>query len=175
MINLGKAPQKRGFTILELLTVLVIIGILVTMLVPVFANLVDKADRGTCSGNLRSLYVAASAYIQDQGHWPQISTKNLQGTSYALDWYQAFERYGIAPKSWVCPTVQRKLKNPDLSKNASPRVDYFATPFSDEPRAAYKYDTQPWFAERGDVHGDGNLLIFPDGRVRSLAEVIQQR
>ena len=31
---------------------------------------------------------------------------------------------------------------------------------------------QPWFVESGDVHGNGNLIIFPDGHVQELGDFL---
>lgn len=163
---------RGGFTLLELLTVVVIAFILLTMLLPVFQRLQGKAERQNCVGNLKSLYVAASSYVQDQGHWPQIETKNIQRSGYALAWIEAFKPYGIAPVNWLCPTVQRQLRDPDYMKPANARVDYLATPFDSGPRTPFKWPTQPWFVERGDVHGDGQLVIFTNAEVKSLKEII---
>jgi type II secretory pathway pseudopilin PulG len=68
-------PQRSnrwGFTLLELLTVIIIIVLLASMIIPTMAGLRARADRGKCMSNLRQLYVAASGYVDSQGHWPQV-------------------------------------------------------------------------------------------------------
>jgi prepilin-type N-terminal cleavage/methylation domain-containing protein len=165
--------SRAAFTLLELMTVLVIIAILVTMLMPVFGSLKGKAELQSCVGNLKGLYTAASSYVQDQGHWPQIETKDVQRKDYARAWREAFRPYGIGPINWVCPTVQRQLRNPDIVKDSDARIDYLATPFDAGPRTPYKWPTHPWFMERGDVHGDGQLIIFTNSEVRTLKEVFR--
>ncbi len=157
------------------MTVLVIIGILLTMILPVFEQLKGKAERAACLTNLKSLYVAADAYLGQQGHWPQVAPGLLQSDSkeYARQWQEALQPYGIGLKNFICPTVQRTTKNPDYQKLENRRVDYLATPFDDNPLSPRKYPTHPWFAERGDVHGDGNLVIFTNGETKSLAEIVR--
>jgi prepilin-type N-terminal cleavage/methylation domain-containing protein len=166
------AGARFGFTLLELLTSLTVIAILAVMIIPAFNYLKGRAEKTNCSNNLKNLYAGANLYTQDHGIWPQIDPKTHKQPSYARNWQKALAPYGLAPENWVCPSVQRTLGNPDISSDsAKPRVDYIATPFGPKARAAYQWATQPWFIERGDMHGDGNLLIFADGQIKSLTQV----
>lgn len=158
-----------GFTLLELMTVVAVVAILCVMSIGAYQALTGKAQRASCQSNLRSLYAAAAAHVEDQGAWPQISTGDPERPAYAREWIDAFKSYGIGRVNWVCPSVQKILGNPDLEENV--RVDYFGTRFGDAPRAAYEWPMHPWFMERGDVHGDGNLVIFANGRLLSISEV----
>ena len=168
----ARPGAEAAFTLLELLACIVIILILATMLVGVFDRLRISAETSACEANLRSLYVAVSAHIQDRGGWPQISSDLLEGegTAYAEAWNTALAPYGISPKVWVCPTVQRQLKNPDLT-HGHRRTDYIATPFDAEPRSPYLWETQPWFIERAGVHEGGNRILFPSGKITPLHAV----
>ena len=173
-VGLRNAPDchtRKGFTLLELLTVIVIVFILLTMLMPAFKHLLGRAERQNCVGNLKSLYTAAASYVQDQGQWPQIPPQNVQRPEYARAWVASFQAYGIGAKNWVCPSVQRQLGNPDVTLPENARVDYLATPFGPEPRAAFKWTSQPWFVERGDMHGDGQMVIFTNAEVKSLKDI----
>jgi len=62
------------------------------------------------------------------------------------------------------------LNNPDLTVPKNQRVDYNATPFDPEPQTPYKWTTQPWFVEVGNFHGEGPLIIFSSGQVKSLEQ-----
>jgi hypothetical protein len=79
--------------------------------------------------------------------------------------------FGADQKTWICPTVQNLLGNPDLSDPANLRVDYAATTFDDKPITPHQWPKQPWFAEVGDVHGNGNLIIFTDGTISDLKTI----
>lgn len=158
---------------MELATVILIIAILMAMLVPGFAYMRARAERSKCFSNLTSIYVAGTLYIQDHGSWPQIDPETLNTPAYPTAWVAAFAPYKIAEKNWACPSVQRMLNDPDLTKPEGHRVDYFGTPFGDERNLPYKYAGQPWFIERADVHGDGQLILFPDGSIKALRDVVR--
>jgi prepilin-type N-terminal cleavage/methylation domain-containing protein len=161
-----------AFTLLELITVLVIIAILASMLLGVMASIQQRADKANCSGNLKSLYAGAVLYIQEHEHWPQINSRMIRENKkeYARLWYAAFEPYAIAPINWVCPSVQREFGNPDLKDPDNARIDYLSTPFDARPMTPYLWPKQPWFVERGAVHPGGNLIIFTNGQISTLTE-----
>jgi len=162
-----------GFTLLEMATVLVVIGILATLLLPAIENIRLRVEKVQCMSNLRNLYAAASGYVQQNGHWPQIDTHLLatDKKAYAAAWIAALQPMGLAPKNWICPTVQRTNNNPNYLQPNLARVDYIAMPFDNKESTPYRWPSQPWFVENGDVHGNGNLIIFTDGSIRELNEV----
>ena len=60
-----KMRGQNGFTLIELITVIVIIGILSTVAVPKFINLADQAKAAKCKANQAALESAASmAYAE---------------------------------------------------------------------------------------------------------------
>ncbi len=169
----GIRRTRHALTVLELMTVLVIISILCVMLAPVLPYVQARAQKAKCIGNLRSLHVAATTYVQDNQHWPQISGNGSTDTAVASAWIAALKPYGLAQINWVCPTVQQELHSPDLSDPANVRVDYLAMPFGTQPNAPFQHSRQPWFIEAGDVHGNGQEIIFPDGHTEEAADVMR--
>jgi type IV pilus assembly protein PilA len=57
--------RSRGFTLIEMLMVVVIIGILVAVLIPRFANTKEKALVATMKSDLRNLATAEESYYYD--------------------------------------------------------------------------------------------------------------
>jgi len=55
--------QEQGFTLAEVLVVIVIIGILVAIAVPIYAKTTAKADQAVHDANVRVLFSAAQVYI----------------------------------------------------------------------------------------------------------------
>jgi prepilin-type N-terminal cleavage/methylation domain-containing protein len=167
-----------GFSLLELCIVIAIILILVTLAVPAISKYRAYAQRVQCMANLRSLYTATELYVQRYGSWPQIpvpaSDSDADDQAYAQSWISALAPFGPQQKTWVCPTVQNLLGNPDLSKPENIRVDYIACTFDDKPTTPHQWPRQPWFAEVGNVHGNGNLIIFTDGSISDLNTVAKK-
>jgi len=164
-----------GFTLLELLIVFVIIGILVTLSFPLVSGMRARAQRVQCMANLRSLYTAAELFIQQNGSWPQIRVGEEDSEQqYANAWIAALKPFGPTQQTWICPTIQNLLGNPDLTKPENVRLDYVATTFDDKPTTPHQWPRQPWFAEVGDVHGNGNLIIFTDGSISDLNTVAKK-
>lgn len=57
--------DSRGFTIIELLIVVVIIGILAAIAIPKFANTKERAYLASMKADLRNLVTAEEAYMAD--------------------------------------------------------------------------------------------------------------
>lgn len=162
--------RNDAFTLLEVSIVIVIIAILTVLTIPVISKLRSRAQRAECSANLRSLYVAADLYLQENNSWPQIPRggPDAPPEEFASAWISALTPFGPTRKTWICPTMQNLMENPDYTTAAETRIDYIATPFDDKPATPHRWPRQPWFAERGDVHGRGNLIIFTDGSISDL-------
>jgi prepilin-type N-terminal cleavage/methylation domain-containing protein len=60
----------RGFTLVELLVVLAIIGVLLGMSIPAMQNMRELARRSNCGQNLAQLSLALSGYSARNGHYP---------------------------------------------------------------------------------------------------------
>jgi prepilin-type N-terminal cleavage/methylation domain-containing protein len=61
--------RKRGFTLIELMLVLVVIGILVAVLIPRWANSRDRAFQAAMKSDLRNLATAEETYFYDNASY----------------------------------------------------------------------------------------------------------
>lgn len=73
------AARRRAFTLIELLTVIAIIGILAAIIIPTVSRVRATAAKADCASNIRQIGVALLLYAQDnkntlppvsQGAWP---------------------------------------------------------------------------------------------------------
>ena len=80
--------RRRGFTLIELLVVIAIIGILASLLLPVFARAKSSARRASCLNNLHQMEVAAFSYIGDNGDFFPIAYYQVitNGTNFSFAW-----------------------------------------------------------------------------------------
>ena len=61
--------NKKGFTLIELMIVVAIIGILAAIAIPKFASLIDKSKEGATKGALSSVRGALQVYYGDNEGW----------------------------------------------------------------------------------------------------------
>ncbi len=64
-----KHKMSHGFTLIELMIVVAIIGILAAIAIPQFANLVAKSQEGRTKANLGTIRSALSIYYGDSEGW----------------------------------------------------------------------------------------------------------
>ncbi len=166
---------SAGFTILELAVTAVVVAILAALIFAAFSSMRSRAQRVQCAANLRNLYLGAELYVQQNGNWPQIP-RDASGLSpaHAEAWIDALAPFQVSRKTWICPTIQSLLGNPDFYDAAKTRLDYIPVPFDDKPMSPHQWPRQPWFVENGDVHGHGNLVIFTDGSISDLGTLVGQ-
>lgn len=171
-----RKSSPGAFTLLELAIAIVIIAVLAALIFAGIGKLRERAQRIACMANLRSLSTAANLYLQQHGNWPQIPVADAGSSTeeYAEAWITALAQFGPTRKTWICPRIQNLLQNPDYSKPENARLDYIPTPFDDKPTSPVEWPRQPWFVEAGDVHGNGNLIIFTDGSISDLGTVVKE-
>jgi type IV pilus assembly protein PilA len=76
--------NEEGFTLLELLIVIIVIGILLAIAVPSYLAVRDRASKSTAKTNLRSALPAASAYYADNGTYVGMTVAALKAINKGL-------------------------------------------------------------------------------------------
>jgi prepilin-type N-terminal cleavage/methylation domain-containing protein len=71
--------KQKGFTLVELMIVVAIIGILAAVAIPKFAQMLEKSREGATKGNLGAIRSAVSNYYADQQGWNPVT---LDSVSY---------------------------------------------------------------------------------------------
>jgi len=153
---------------LDTLAAIIIVAILVTLTVPNFDAFRRKAQEVRCMANMRNITVGLRAYLQDHGNvWPQGPPPDA-GAAWENFWLGVLRPYGITDKAWQCPAIVARSE-PD-----TPRVHYVPTLFPAVPGIADRWATHPWLIERGEGHGHGALICFPDGSIKPFDKVLAE-
>jgi prepilin-type N-terminal cleavage/methylation domain-containing protein/prepilin-type processing-associated H-X9-DG protein len=82
--------EDRGFTLVELLSVIAVILILVTLLVPLSVTIRERSQRAVCISNMRNLQLAFNFCTVDRnGGLPSADTDSCCGNTWSTsnDWW----------------------------------------------------------------------------------------
>lgn len=95
--------QKSAFTLIELLTVIAIIGILAAILIPTVGAVRKRALKSQCASNLHQMGMAINLYVNDN---KQVLPNGNEENAF-LQWFSARHRnelisYGMTYEMFYC-------------------------------------------------------------------------
>jgi len=88
----GRATRVRGFTLLEMLAVIVLIGIVGTLVVRQVGNSMDKGKYGIGKAQLQTLSQAIDGYALDNGTPPRQLQDLVTRPANAPNWQQPYAK-----------------------------------------------------------------------------------
>ena len=92
--------DSRGFTLVEILIVIVIVGILVSIVVPKFANGKERAMVTSMRGDLHNLLLAQEAYFSNAQDYYNGALPNPGVLPYSLSPGVAVVLSGVSSSGW---------------------------------------------------------------------------
>lgn len=147
--------SKQGFTLIELMVVMVIIAILVAILLPVFASARGKARQTVCLSNMRQIAVAMVLFASEHN----------EKLPDAGSWTEDIQPYLKSHEVLRCPcdssdTETSYAMNPALSGKSLGVI-------SDTSNTVLLYETG---YEEDARHNGGNCYAFADSHVKWYKE-----
>lgn len=142
---LTPAERNDGFTVIELVVVIVLLAVLGALALPRFSNLKDQAVRSNAAavhGGLRTGVRLANA----KWRIDQVNPVQLNGASVDVN----ADGWPVGGSNAICETTFRSLlQNPPPTRNAAPDFGNMAGMAGDQGRW-----TATWVAAGGVVPGD---------------------
>jgi len=100
-ISTTRAVSRRGFTLIEIMVVVFILGLLVTLVAPKILGLTDDAKRTKAAADLRAIEQALHLYKLDNGNYPT--------TDQGLKALVTKPESGVIPARWNSEGYLEKL------------------------------------------------------------------
>jgi prepilin-type N-terminal cleavage/methylation domain-containing protein len=79
--TLHRRKNEKGFTLIEMLIVVVIVAILAAISVPIYVEYVKTARASDAKTTISGVWQAAQVFYQDKGEWPA-TVEELEQESY---------------------------------------------------------------------------------------------
>lgn len=106
----SSSGRKHGFTLVELLTVIAIIGVLAGIIIPVASNVRMTANRAKCASNMRQIGTGLHLYANDNKGYLPMTTESTLGAigdreeEIKASWiYQLSGYVGNVDEIRICP------------------------------------------------------------------------
>lgn len=108
--------QKKGFTLIELITVIAILSILTGVLIPQVTGVIGGSKDSVCLNNLATLNrIYRQQVALDENLKPEDIITNLDGKYYAgVAQCPSGVKYHVEKNTIVCPNHKTEIEDPDV-------------------------------------------------------------
>lgn len=156
--------RQSGFTLIELMVVVGVIGVLIAILLPTLGKAKERAKRSACLSNLRQVHLAFSYYGADHEERVPLgyrsASKQFNSMIYSTTAGGQWVLFGLltkggyqkVPKVWYCPSEE----------NTKFQLDTFENPWP-APGAVPTKNIQAGYASRPERQIPDDLGAAPAG------------
>ncbi len=165
-----RQPDHHGFTLVELLIVVAILGLLMGILVPSLGQARRQARRAQCATKLRDIFLATTMYVGDYGKFPALNNEVEEGAwqyNYLIwDGHNYDNNFGplAKPESDFVPYIQQLFCPVQL--NPYHRLGTSVNPWPVRPI----FDTRAGYARRYGLSGKSLTQVLD--MVAVMADVL---
>jgi prepilin-type N-terminal cleavage/methylation domain-containing protein/prepilin-type processing-associated H-X9-DG protein len=165
--------RSKGFTLIEMLVVIVIIAKLGGIAVPVSMSMVAKSKETACLGNLRNIGIGLQGYLQDNNQTlPILALGRSSKTSNEPVIETVFLPYVENPDVFHCPADQEKFResgssyNWNVTQNGLRITDVSFFGIRDRPEAV------PLVTDKESWHPNGTNFLYADSSSSSKVRFV---
>ena len=153
--------RRRGFTLLELLVVVAVIGLLLAILLPALSAANEAGRAALCGANLNQLSLGSIAYSEDNDSflpwYPKTQTRPEGGEWWVTQVARGMEAF--EPKVYRCPTDPVSYGGPLYIFNGQPYMnDVF--PYRTSYDASGSLSSTPNERPFRDEHAGGRTMML---------------
>jgi prepilin-type N-terminal cleavage/methylation domain-containing protein len=177
--------HRVGFTLVELLVVMAIVGILVALLLPAIQAAREAARRSQCANNLRQLGLAVQNYESVYKRLPASTVVNLNTLSTAnnlawgihgriLEFLEQAHLYSQVDitQAWDSQTVIDSLRIPVYSCPSDPGSSRLRDPGGGKAKlfpTTYGFNMGTWFVFNPSTGQGGDGVFFPNSHLSTAS------